>query len=637
MARIIPVVLDLETFWSPTHSLTKMSPIEYVMHPETEIISCAAKVDGRETFVGFGEDTVTRKLRNFDWSDKLVIAHNNEGFDSMILAWRCGVRPKMWGCTLAMARPIHAKTAGGSLAALVEHYGIGKKDQTALINTKGRHLKDFTEQEIADMAKYNKTDVDQCWELFKRLLPLTSKDEMKLIDQTIRMLVEPQFVVDRDLLTRTLKDEQERKQKMLLDLATMLGCYHTGMGADEAAEEVSKILGSAPKFGQLLKDLGVTVPTKISPRTGKTAPALAKTDAEFLALQEHEDPTVVAACQARLGVKSTLLESRITAFLQASEAAGGKLPIPLRYCGADTTGRWSGTQYNPQNLPRVSGKPSDALRNCMLAGPGNKIVVADLSGIELRVNMFLWKVPYAMELFARDPEADLYKPLASEVLQVPIEGMPKSIRQAGKAMHLGCGFGLGNEDKYIAVAKAMAGIVVAKGEGAEHIAGYRRKHPEVVNGWRTCHSALQDIFLGRDCKIDPWGLCHTSREGIRLPSGRLVRYPDLRQEPNDKGRQEWVYGVGRHKARIYAGKVDENVVQALARDIIASNALEVRRQTGRTPALMVHDELVYVVPEAEAEHHLAVVQGIMRTPPVWWPELVVWSAGDIADTYGAAK
>lgn len=355
MAKLTPVVIDMETFWSSSHSLTRLNPIEYVMHPETEIISCAAKTNGRQTHVTFGEDEVRKGLNAFDWSDKLVIAHNMSGFDAMILAWRFGVRPAMWGCTLAMSKPHHMKDAGGSLAKLVEHYNIGVKDSTALVNTKGKHLEDFTPDEIDAMRTYNAADVDQCWELFKIFLPLTSKQEMKLIDMTIRMLVEPEFVVDRKLLEATLKEERARKSQVLLDLATMIGAYQPGMEDEDAIEAVCKTLGSAAKFGKLLTDLGVEVPYKPSPTNPeKQTPALAKTDEAFVALTESEDPIVAAAAQARLGVKSTLLESRITAFLEASDAAGGKLPVPLTYFGGHT-GRWCLAEGTPVLVRDMNG------------------------------------------------------------------------------------------------------------------------------------------------------------------------------------------------------------------------------------------------------------------------------------------
>jgi hypothetical protein len=80
-----------------------------------------------------------------------------------------------------------------------------------------------------------------------------------------------------------------------------------------------------------------------------------------------------------------------------------------------------------------------------------------------------------------------------------------------------------------------------------------------------------------------------------------------------------------------------NCVQAIARDIIADNMFTFYKETGLYPALMVHDELVYVVPENQAEKLLDKLQQIMRTPPQWWPDIVLESEGDIADTYGDAK
>lgn len=83
--------------------------------------------------------------------------------------------------------------------------------------------------------------------------------------------------------------------------------------------------------------------------------------------------------------------------------------------------------------------------------------------------------------------------------------------------------------------------------------------------------------------------------------------------------------------------VVHNCVQALARDIIADNAVDFFRASGHRPALMVHDELVYILPDNEAKPALDELQGLMRTPPKWWPQIVTWSEGDVARTYGAAK
>jgi hypothetical protein len=634
--------VDLETFWSVTHSLTKMSPIAYCMHEDTEIISCAFKFGDEPTEVVFGEAEVIAYAQKIDWSQYWVVGHNLAGFDAMILSWRMGIKPKLWGCTLAMSRPIHAKDVGGSLAKLVQHYKLGYKDQSVLMQTKGRNLCDFTEQEIADMKRYNADDVDQCYELLRRLIKQTRRDEVKLIDMTIRMLVEPQFEANAPLLEQTLFEEGERKKAMLVEASKILDVHDALESADMNADAALKLLSSSAKFSKFLQSLDVPIPTKVSPRTGKEIPALAKTDEDFIALQEHDNPVVATAAAARLEAKSTILQTRIQAFLDAAAAhPKSKVPIPLKYYGADTTGRWSGWGYNPQNLPRVNPynpRPSDALRKSIVAPAGHKVVVADLSGIELRVNHFLWKVPSSMEMYQNDPEkADLYKDFASKLYGVAFEHVTKEQRQVGKVAHLGLGFGAGWKT-FMTVAKLMGGVDITEEESRDIVNKWRDSYYEITAGWRTCHAALPTILRGATGKaVDPWNMVTPVPEGLKTPKG-LIRYPDLRTERNkDDNRMEFIYGHGRNKARIYAGKIDENIVQHLARCVIADNALTVQKITGLNPALMVHDELVYVVPDDEAVETLATVQEVMRTPPEWWPELVTWSEGDIADTYGDAK
>jgi len=635
-------VVDLETYWNVGHSLSKMSPIVYCMHPDTEVISCAVKLGDAETVVAFGEDDVRDLLNSVDWQKYWLVGHNMANFDSMILAWRFGVKPALWGCTLAMARPIHAKDVGLSLAKLVAHYGLGFKDQSVLMQTKGRNLCDFSPQEVADMERYNKADVDQCYELLRRLIKQTRRDEVKLIDMTIRMLVEPQFSADRDLLYNTLEEESVRKKSVLVDAARMLGVDDIGLNNEEIAEKALTVLSSAAKFAEFLRTAGVEVPTKVSPTTGKVIPALAKTDEAFIALREHENPDVATIAEARLDAKSTILQTRIKSFLDAAESAPrGLVPIPLNYYGADTTGRWSGWGYNPQNLPRVNPynpRPSDSLRKSLVAPDGHKVVVADLSGIELRVNHFLWQVPSSMRMFQDDPEkADLYKDFASRLYDVPFDEVSKEQRQVGKVAHLGLGFGAGYKT-FQKVAKLMGGVDIDEEESRDIVNKWRFEYNEIVEGWRTCHKALKTILRGAEgSPVDPWGMVVPTPVGLKTPKG-TIRYPDLRVETNEEtSRPEYIYGRGRNLARIYAGKIDENIVQHLARCVIADNALTVKSLMGLQPALMVHDELVYVVPEENSQQVLDDVQKIMRTPPDWWPELVTWSEGDIADTYGDAK
>lgn len=635
------ITIDVETFWSTTHTLSKMNPFDYVMHPETELISMSLQVNDGQPVCVFGEQAIRDLVNRVNWSRVWVIGHNMSAFDSLVLAWRLGVRPKMWGCTLAMARPIHAKTVGLSLGKLVEHYGIGKKDNAALVNTRGRHLKDFTAAERAAMATYNKDDTWQCFELFKRLRPHFSAKELWHIDAKIRALVEPSLHLDVPMLEESLAAERAHKRSAILELGKMFASQVSPVGEldavseDYLVERVRATLASAPMFTKVLEARGVPVPVKPSPTNpDNMIPALAKTDEGFIALQDHEDEIVAAAAQARLAVKSTLAETRMQAFIDAAKYTGGRWPVTTHYCGADTTGRASGWHYNPLNLPRVNPKKprtTDALRMSITAPPGHKIVVADLSGIEMRFNHFLWQVPYSTKLWRDDPEADIYRASYAMKLGITPAEVTGDQRQASKVENLALGFGMGPA-KYVDTARVQGGLILTPEQAEVDVYDWRGRHTQIVTGWRTCHTALSWIYEGIERPIDPGELFWTCEEGIRLPSGRLIRYPSLRREDD-----EWVYGQGRHKTRIYAGKVDENIVQAGARDVVYDVSFDVFRMTGFYPALEVYDELVYVVPEDKAEDHLALVQDRMRQQVPWFPALVTWSEGDIGDRYGLAK
>lgn len=640
-----PIFLDFETYWDTTHTLSRMSPTEYIQSPKTEIISVAIKegLDG-DTYVLFGEDNIRQHLQSMDWANSMAIGHNMSGFDSMILAWRMGVNPKMYGCTAAMARSQYSKTGitvggkfliGVSLKKLAAELKVGKKLDLEATNTKGKYLKDFTPEELELMTEYNKVDTDLCAEIFTKLVKGFPKQELFIIDMTTRMLVDPKFVLNTTMVDDALEAVKAEKTRSLLALAETLGLW-----GDDVEEQVRSELASAAKFGALLNSLGVETPMKQSPTNpAKMTPALAKTDDAFIKMQDHSNPVVAAAARARLEVKSTLLETRLQAFKKAAAVCGGLLPVPLKYAGADTTGRWSGEQYNMQNLPRIGGKakPSDALRMSLMAPKGKKVIVADLSGIELRVNMFLWKVPYAMELFKESPDkADLYKYFAAhDLYNIDERDVTKEQRQVGKVAHLGLGFGAGGAT-FQKVAKLMGGVDMDLEESTRTVNTYRAAHSEIADGWKTFQAHLPKIAQGVDSSIDPWGMCITEKNAVRLPSGRRIYYPELVREV-DNGKSEWWYGQGRARARIYAGKGVENLVQALARDVIAEHAVLFFKATGYRPALSVHDELVYIVPEEAAEDLLGILQNIMRRGVSWWPELVTWSEGDVADCYGEAK
>lgn len=625
-------VIDLETYYSTTHSLTKkgMHPIKYIMSPETEVISLAYKFGKNETEVIFGEGEVEEFIKCNDWSDCMVIGHNMSGFDGPLLAWRFGLNPRMWGCTLAMARPFYLSTVGVSLKAVAKELGIGEKGSLDAVNTKGKNLRHFTYEELEAMRVYNKLDVDLCYEIFRRLAPKTSRLEAELIDATIRMATEPKFELDMPLIERTLEEERARKHKLLEELSGRLGL--------NTAEELKIEIASAPKFASLLQTLGAEVPMKASPTNpDKQIPALSKTDQGLLDLLEDENELVAAAAAARLDVKSTILETRLEKFREVGELLDGKMPILLSHYAAITgrTGGYGG--LNHSNLPRIDqkkAKATDALRNSLTAPKGHKIVVVDSSQIELRVNHFLWKVKSSMDLFNTDPEkADLYKDFASKLYGVPPEEVTKQQRQVGKVAHLGLGYGSGWKT-FKKVAKIMGGVVLDDAESLSIVNAWRSAYAEIPLGWKMCQAALADVYAKRYIQIDDWGLCSTTPEGIRTPTG-MIRYPGLHVEQNDKGEREWWYGTGRNRARIYSAKMDENLIQHLSRNIVMEQLIRVNKVYPVKHT--TYDEIVCIVPTSDADDCLEFMLSTMRTSPAWWPELVLWAEGGYGDTFGDAK
>jgi DNA polymerase len=260
-----------------------------------------------------------------------------------------------------------------------------------------------------------------CEEIFKRFVDGYPKSELRLIDMTLKMYTRPVLQLDQKMLIQALTEEGNIREALLQRL-----------NIDESE------LASNPKFAQILTNLGVTPPTKISKTTGKQTLALAKNDALFQALLNGSNEDVALLCEARLKVKSTTERTRAQRFLDISQR--GPLPVPLSYYGAQT-GRWTaakGSAINMQNLKRKS-----FLRKAIMAPDGYQLVVGDLSQIEPRV--LAWLADYDDMLNIFRAGGDPYAAFGAQMFNIP--GLTKEshpdLRQSAKSALLGCGYGLG--------------------------------------------------------------------------------------------------------------------------------------------------------------------------------------------------
>jgi DNA polymerase I-like protein with 3'-5' exonuclease and polymerase domains len=614
------VTLDFETYYDVGFSLSGLTTEEYIRDDRFQVIGVGIKIEKGET-EWYSGDEVKLALDKIDWKNSALLCHNTQ-FDGGILSFRYGIIPALYLDTLSMARAIHGVDAGGSLAHLVERYSLGVKG-TEVIQAKGKRLEDFTKLDLIQYGEYCKNDVDLTYKLFQVLVPEFPENEIKLIDLTLRMYTEPVLEVDDALLQTRLEEVREEKSQLLNALKNKLQC--------ETEEDVRAKLASNKQFAELLIELGITPPTKISPTTGKDTYALAKGDQGFLDLCEHEDPFIQELCRVRLGTKSTIEESRIERFIGIGARNKGKLPIPLKYYGAHT-GRWAGSdKVNFQNLPARDQKKK-ALKNAVIAPEGHVVINCDSSQIEARVLVWIAGQEDVVQWYKEG--RDVYSEFASKVYNMTITKADKTERAVGKTCILGLGYGTG-WTKLQQTLKLSAGADLDDNECQRLVRVYRDVNHKVIELWKEADDALRDI-AGRNERTKEYSLgqhnaLQVTQQGIKLPNGLYIQYPGLTWDTSE-AKSKYIYQSRRGFNSIWGGSVVENVIQALARIIVGEQMLKINEKY--RPVLTVHDAVVCVVPEAEAEEAKQFIMNTMSTPPSWAEGLPVACEAHFGASYG---
>ena len=603
------IALDFETYYDKEFSLSKLTTEEYIRHDNFEVIGVGVQIDGEEAqwFSGT-HDKIKAFLGSFNLQDHLVLAHNAM-FDAAILNWRFNIKPRGWLDTLSMARALHTIEVGGSLSALAQYYSLGEKG-TEVNLALGKRRTDFTAADLAAYGEYCKNDCTLTLDLFRILSQGYAQSELRLIDLTIRMFSEPALELDVNILLDHIHQVQVTKQK-LLDAVTMVD---------------KEQLMSNEKFAATLRVLEIDPPMKISATTGKDAYAFAKSDEGFKALLEHEDVRVQVLAAARLGVKSTLEETRTQRFIEI--AGRGHMPVPLRYYAAHT-GRWGGDdKVNLQNLPRMS-----RIKNAIVAPHNYMLIDSDSSQIEARTLAWLAGQDDLVEAF--DNGDDVYKIMASAIYNKDIADITKDERFVGKTTILGAGYGMGAA-KFQTQLKTFK-VDMPLEETQRIIDVYRKTYPQIAAFWKLAGKALEHIQFNQQSTLGRDGvLVVEGAKGIKLPNGLYVKYPNLRKLQNDDGSAELVYDTKRGKAiipnRIYGGKVTENVCQALARIVIGEQMLMIAKKY--KVVMTVHDAVACVVPFEEVQSAMEYVQLCMRIRPSWALELPLNCEAGYGKSYG---
>jgi DNA polymerase I-like protein with 3'-5' exonuclease and polymerase domains len=604
------ITVDFESYYSKDFGFRTHTTEEYVRGDEFEVIGVAVKVNDEKTRWFTGDHEQTRSwLSQFDWASSFVLAHNAQ-FDGAILSWIFDIHAKVWLDTLCMARAVHGVEAGGSLAKLAERYQIGQKG-TEVDDAKGKRRKDFTMAEIEAYGGYCKNDVELTYQLFNLMMQNGfPKKELKVIDCTLRMFIEPSLELDLPLLEQHLEDVKNKKEALL-----------------EACVADKETLMSNDKFAEILKSLNVDPPTKISARTGKQAWAFAKTDEEFKALAEHPDLRVQALVAARLGTKTTLEETRTQRFIDIAKR--GKLPVPIKYYAAHT-GRWGGDdKINLQNLPS-RGANANKLKLSIKAPDGYVLVDADSSQIEARTVAWLAGQDDLVEAFDRGE--DVYKIMASAIYNKPVQEVTKEERFVGKTTILGAGYGMGA--KKFQIQLKVLGADVSEAECQRIISIYRSTYPKIPSLWKQAGRCLEAIIGNNACNLGLDGVVEFSAadKGFKLPSGLWQRYEGLKKVTDPQGNTQYEYKTRKGMVKLYGGKIVENICQAIARCVIAEQMLKIGNKY--RPVLTVHDAVACLVPKSEAAEGQKYIEECMKWRPLWAQTLPLNCESGVGESYG---
>ena len=575
-----------------------------------------------------------------DTVDTVVI--HNSAFDRTVLR-HCGVHIPVDKIEDTMVRAL-AHGLPGSLGVLCDVLGVpqdkakdkaGKKLIHLFTKPRPKNVKlrratrDTHPEEWAAFIEYARLDVDAMRSVHG-LLPHWnrhgSERALWLLDQKIN---DRGIAIDVELANAALRAFQ-RSSRSLAERTRVL---------------TNGAVGSLTQRGKFLEHLEQVL--------AFSTPDLKKGTVSAL-LQGDLTPEVRELLEIRQQASATS-PAKYKVLLKAT-SADGRLRGTLQFCGASRTGRWGGRLFQPQNLPRPTMKQdqidagikamkldvedllydnvaelcSSAVRGALIASPGHKLVVSDLSNIEGRVLAWLAGEDWKIEAFA-DFDAgnghDLYKLAYAKSFNKKPEDVTKDERQIGKVQELALGY-QGSVGAFSSMA-ALYGVFLPEDEVKRIVEAWRKAHSAVVDLWYDLERAVKAAIRepGKRHVVRDLGIGYKNNWlRIKLPSGRYLCYPNaglaegtIVYEGVNQYTKKW------ETIETYGGKLVENVVQAVARDVLASGMFRAEA-AGYAVCLHVHDELITETPDTD-EYSVDELSRIMSTNPGWSMGLPLAAAG----------
>lgn len=365
---------------------------------------------------------------------------------------------------------------------------------------------------------------------------------------------------------------------------------------------------------------------------------------------------------------------KLVSMLTVADPKDGRARGTILYHGAHT-GRWTGRLIQPQNFIRgllklweqvmvftllelgdpenfliLFDRPMNMIAQCMrgfiIAAKGKRLIITDYSAIEARILFWLAGETGALKKYRQGQ--DLYKWMASVLYKIPIDQVTDEQRRIGKNLILGCGYGLGWK-KFIEYCD-KAGIFIDAKFSKLAVGAYRAAHPMVKKYWKVINNAA--IAAVRERCVTRVGQVYFDGRGerfftITLPSGRKLYYLDptiemitktsVNEETGET--EKWTSATltymeedkGQfYRAHTYGGKLVENIVQGIARDVMACG-MESCEAGGYPTVMTVHDELISEREEGEGSHQE--YSGLACKLPAWIGDCPIEAKGFEAVRY----
>jgi len=610
------VAIDFETYFGKGCNVRDLGISQYVKHPEFEVNIMSYRTHNMEYPECLVGDEAIQAF--FDelkpYASLITLSAHNVMFDGYIAAKRYGFVPGFYVCTMDMSRALLQQFCSTSLEAVAKFLKVRQqKIQGVLLNTRNKRWEDLNQEEQEAMIEYCNADTDAHWQILEILKQGFPEEELRVIDLVTRMFTQPVLQSDAALADEIWQKELKDKQA----LVEKTGVPKTTFTSNE-------------KFAALLEERGYRYPLKWSEKKEKYIPAVAAADIEFIRLEEdavtNDDKQLQLLIQARKRLKSNIIETRSKAFINRADEP---VPIAIRYCAAHTMRFGGGDKFNPQNMPNQT-----ALRNCLRAPKGHKLVIVDAAQIEARINAWLAGQDDLIQQFF-DGE-DVYSIFASELFGIKVtKATHYKERYIGKTCILGLGYQMGAQRLKDELKRGRGGppLVLPLHECQRYVNTYRNQYARIVDQWHKLHMLLHTL-LPRSNEIVKYRMLRFSAGEIEMPNDLSLYYPGMRVVMCEQtGRVQYFFSPhgASEPVKMFGGKVDENIVQCLARIITTNHMLQL--SSVYKVVLMAHDEIVLCVPENRADLALQDAIDVMEVPPDWAAGLPLEAEGCIAPFY----